>query len=90
MTQERIEAAAKAFEHALPYLTYHKAAEEALTAADEVMFSDEAVESAAKNSWNMLGIRDGGRPWDELTEPLQQMWTANVRIVAAALRGDRP
>ena len=42
----RVEAASRAFQHALPYLTYDAAAKEALAAADAVMFSEEALRRA--------------------------------------------
>jgi len=40
----RVKAASRAFQHALPYLTYDAATKEALAAADAVMFNDETVE----------------------------------------------
>jgi len=62
----------------------------AIAASDGVMFSDEAIEQAAGNAWNMLVTRDGGRAWEDLEDWMRPSWIANVRVIAAALRGEQP
>ena len=58
----------------------------ALAAADAVMFSDEAVERAARESWN--AIADGAEEFDQLTRYERDIHTATVRAVIAALKDD--
>jgi hypothetical protein len=109
MTQERIEAAAKALNESyglkwarLPWPELVKSSDNAnqnrvkldreyaanaLAAADAILFSDEAIERAAGDAWNMLVRRDGGRPWDQLPEGLQRSWILNVHVMVEALKG---
>jgi hypothetical protein len=57
----------------------------ALEAADAVMFSDEAIERAAK------AVHDLGayaHSWDERAEDLKELYREDARAVIAALKGD--
>lgn len=81
----RVEAASRAFQHSLPYLTYDAATREALAAADAVMFDDAAVERAAK-AMLAAGNHLGG--WDALPHFMQDNYLRDARAVIAALKGD--
>lgn len=60
-----------------------------IEAVEAMMFSDEAIERAAANAWNTLTARDGGRNWEDLEERMRPYWIANVRVIAAALKGEQ-
>lgn len=81
MMGAREEAAAKAYHHALPYLTQVEATREALAAADAVMFSDEAVARAGEAvdafTHDFFGACVGFKDRNTL-----------IRAVIAALKGE--
>ena len=101
MSTERIEAAAKAqFERDMSpiELTWGDGSDDlrewymagvmaALAAADAVMFSEEAIERAAKTLMVRLGKPFSIDPWDETTEAARDEWKNDIRAVVAALRG---
>lgn len=53
--------------------------------AGMLMSSDEAIERAAKESWD--AIIDGAAPWDDLDEFTKDLHMQTTRAVAAALGG---
>lgn len=91
MTQERIEAAAvtlceqlweNAHERQKEYALGEAAV--ALAAADAVMFSDEAIERAAR------ALNTEHAPaWEILPDWVKDSWREQVRTVVAALKGDQ-
>ena len=89
---KRTEAAAKAIFDTSEYIQTPEYAAEiataALTAADEVMFSDEAVERAAlliyKAACELAYETDG---WASLDEGGRDIWRNDARNVIAALKG---
>lgn len=86
MSQERIEAAAKALaakDRANLSSWHQEEAAEALAAADAVMFSDEATERAAQAMGNQY------EPWAESSVVWRDVCRADVRAVVAALKGDQ-
>ncbi|MDP9903244.1 hypothetical protein [Arthrobacter bambusae] len=76
-----------------PAEEYECCAAEALYAADAhdqangihcLALSEATVERAARDSWNELAAREGGRPWDKIGALNQARWVGNVGIVLAA------
>lgn len=60
----------------------HEVAVDMLKAADSVLFSEAAIERAAKNMrgpWRKM-------PWDDLSEDSKDIYRDDVRAVVAALR----
>lgn len=108
MSQERIEAAAKALCVTDYEINFGRKVEDpealwdgyvedereeirrsvadSLAAADAVMFSDEAIERAAKTTHD-LGT-SGSQTWEERDEAVRELYREDVRIVVAALKGD--
>lgn len=89
---KRLEAAVKAWDHHWGDRYGDEALEEmgeevqiALDAADKVMFSDEAIERAAKaehaNDWK-------ADTWDEEDATVKDNYREGVRVVIAALKGE--
>ena len=62
---------------------YVSEAKAALAAADEVMFSDEAIERAARKLYE----GEGGR-WATCPDDLRNEWKDSVRATIAALKDD--
>ncbi|MDQ0100470.1 hypothetical protein J2T10_000089 [Paenarthrobacter nicotinovorans] len=86
MNQERVEAAAQALatkDRANLSFWHQEEATEALAAADAVMFSNEAIERAAK------ALNAEHAPaWEILPGWVKDDWRKQVRTVVAALKGD--
>ena len=83
MSQERIVAAAKAIakQDRTELNTYRDQAEAALTAADAVMFSDEAIERAARAMLDAM--------YDDKTLRVDDGDRGIIRDVVAALKGEQ-
>lgn len=60
----------------------------ALAASDAVMFSDEAVERAAKTIHDK-GTFSFSRTWEERGEELKELYREDVRTIIAALKEDQ-
>lgn len=95
---KRIEAAAKAIcnldadynwdsidKESIVAQLYYGSADASLKASDSVMFSDEAVERAAK-ALHDLGAT--AKTWDERDEDLKDLYREDARAVIAALRSE--
>jgi len=87
---KRLEAAVKAWDHHWGDRYGDEAVEEmgeevqvALDAADAVMFSDEAVDKAAKAMHDLGAF---AHPWEERTEDLKGLYREDVRTIIAALQ----
>lgn len=85
MNQERITAVASALSDQNGWTSYDDA-RKAINASDDVMFSDEAIERAAR------AIHDAGsidkKPWAERNDEIRELYREDVRMVIAALKGD--
>ena len=97
MSQElRIEAAAGAAaaycDGGWPAQAYEGEVEAALAAADAVMFSDEAIERAARELfptyWDPEFYHEHSEVTGKLAEESQQACIQHVRAVVTALKGD--
>jgi hypothetical protein len=96
---ERLEAGTKALwvrNHDLPFEAmqeghkrpYRREAEAVLAAADEVTFSEEAVERAARALWIHNGLNGDDWIYSPPEDERKVFFTSNARAVIASLRGE--
>jgi hypothetical protein len=84
----RVEAAAKAWvaRHSQPgSWTLEQNLDAALSAADQIMFSEAAIERAAETLY-MSGIGGDDKHWDDIGRMRQSYFRHRARQVVAALR----
>lgn len=92
MTQERNEAAAQKFGELMGGgptvgLDRHYSAQ-ILAAADEVMFSNEAIERAAKAIFDIRDDPYDVDEWEDLDSTDRELYLCQARAVVAALKGE--
>lgn len=85
MSQERIEAAAKAYMDNAGDCTYRDAFRLSLEAADAVMFSDEAIKGVAEL---LAAIKFPEKEWGELKTSTTEYLVECAWTIVAALKGD--
>jgi len=84
---ERLEAVAKSLADEDGWTSYSDATK-ALAAADAVMFSDEAVERAAKVIYQAAAkFAYENESWDKVDPEAKEVWIQDARNVIEALKG---